>query len=143
MAAALAAVAMSVFAPAEWAIVDDQQPPGAARGDDRRGAVLGQWQAAVAHDHARGGREAGVTRAEGGGDYEAKGYQPKGADVGRVSGSAATAAKARAFAEGLRPVLTELARLSANAAAKELARRGYATAAGGTWTAGKSPCANG
>ena len=76
-----------------------------------------------------------MTRAEGGGDYEAKGYQPKGADVGRVS--AATAAKARAFAEGLRPVLTELARLSANAAAKELARRGYATAAGGTWTAGK------
>jgi hypothetical protein len=33
VAAALAAVAMSVFAPAEWAIVDDQQPPGAARGD--------------------------------------------------------------------------------------------------------------
>jgi hypothetical protein len=75
-----------------------------------------------------------VTRAEGGGDYEAK---PKGADVGRVSGSAATAAKARAFAEGLRLVLAELARLSANAAAKELARRGYATAGGGTWTAGK------
>src|SRR3954471_23494922 len=66
-----------------------------------------------------------------------KGYRPKGADVGRVRGSAATAAKARAFAERLRPVLAELAGLSANAAAGELARRGYATAGAGTWTAGK------
>lgn len=47
------------------------------------------------------------------------------------------AAKAHAFAVDLRPVFEELAGLSANAAAGELARRGYPTARGGTWTAGK------
>jgi len=56
-----------------------------------------------------------------------KGYRP----------AAAAAAEAQAFAERLRSVLTELAGLSANAAAKELDRRGYATARGGVWTATK------
>jgi DNA invertase Pin-like site-specific DNA recombinase len=52
-------------------------------------------------------------------------------------GAAATAERARAFAERLRPVLATLAGLSANAAAQELARLGVATAHGGLWSAGK------
>jgi hypothetical protein len=52
MAVALAGVAVHVAAAAMRTTIHDQQPPGGARGDDRRGAVLGQWQAAVAHDHA-------------------------------------------------------------------------------------------
>jgi hypothetical protein len=52
-------------------------------------------------------------------------------------------AKAHAFATDLRPVLEELAHLSANAAAAELARRGYPTARGGRWTAGKVISARG
>jgi hypothetical protein len=47
-----------------------------------------------------------------------------------------TVANADAFAERLRPILAELAGLSANAAAQELDCRGYATARGGKWTAG-------
>ena len=50
--------------------------------------------------------------------------------------AAAAAERARAFAEHLRPVLAPLAGLSATAAAKELARRGVATARGGCWSAG-------
>ena len=46
-----------------------------------------------------------------------------------------SAANAQAFAERLRPVLVELEGLSAYAAAKELDRRGYATARGGKWAA--------
>jgi hypothetical protein len=56
-------------------------------------------------------------------------------DVGRVNGSKASVANADAFAERLRPVLLGLDGLSANAAAKELAERGYATARGGQWSA--------
>jgi hypothetical protein len=44
-------------------------------------------------------------------------------------------ASAQAYAERLRPVLAELAGMSANAAAAELDRRGYATPRGGKWTA--------
>jgi hypothetical protein len=51
-------------------------------------------------------------------------------------GSAAAAERARAFAESLRPTLVPLAGLSATAAAKELTRRGVATARGGLWSAG-------
>ena len=51
-------------------------------------------------------------------------------------GAAAAAERARAFAESLRPTLVPLAGLSATAAAKELARRGVATARGGCWSAG-------
>ena len=50
--------------------------------------------------------------------------------------AAAAAERARAFAERLRPVLAPLAGLSANAAAQELTRRGFATARGGLWSAG-------
>ena len=44
--------------------------------------------------------------------------------------------QAQAFAERLRPVFTELAGLSARTVARELERRGIATARGGKWTAG-------
>jgi DNA invertase Pin-like site-specific DNA recombinase len=65
-----------------------------------------------------------------------KGTEVQGAQVGRTRGSAANAANAQAFAERLRPVLSELEGLSANAAAGELGRRGDATPRGGKWTAG-------
>jgi DNA invertase Pin-like site-specific DNA recombinase len=66
--------------------------------------------------------------------------KPKGtpvprSDVGRVNGSKASAANADAFAERMRPVLDKVSGLSANAAAQELAARGYATARGGQWSA--------
>src|SRR5580704_9810369 len=48
----------------------------------------------------------------------AKGAKVKGAEVGRVRGAAATAAKAKIFAERMRPVFSELASLSASAAAR-------------------------
>ncbi len=51
-------------------------------------------------------------------------------------GAAAAAERARAFAESMRPMLVPLAGLSANAAAQELTRRGFATARGGLWSAG-------
>jgi DNA invertase Pin-like site-specific DNA recombinase len=65
--------------------------------------------------------------------------KPKGtpvprSDVGRINGSKASAANANAFAERMRPVFDELAGLSASAAARELAERGYATARGGKWS---------
>jgi DNA invertase Pin-like site-specific DNA recombinase len=66
---------------------------------------------------------------------QAKGYQvPSDAET-RKRGTEATKAGAAAFAARLRPVLEELEGLSANAAAQELARRGYATPRGGQWTA--------
>jgi hypothetical protein len=46
--------------------------------------------------------------------------------------ASAGAGAVQAFAERLRPALVEL---SANAAAQELDRRGYATARGGKWSA--------
>ena len=55
----------------------------------------------------------------------------------RAKGAASTAKRAEAFVERLAPVLAPLAHLSANAAAKELADRGIATANGGVWSAGK------
>ena len=58
-------------------------------------------------------------------------------DRGSRKGGASTKAKAIGFAKDLRPILDEFAGLSANAAAAELARRGYPTARGGKWTAGK------
>ncbi|MET4513737.1 recombinase family protein [Bradyrhizobium sp. I1.7.5] len=61
-----------------------------------------------------------------------KGHQIPSNLETRAKGSAANAV---AFAERLRPVLTELASLSANAAAAELDRRGVQTALGGKWTA--------
>lgn len=60
---------------------------------------------------------------------------PPATAASRARGAATNAAAAQAFAERLRPVLAELAALSANAAAAELDRRGLATARGGKWTA--------
>jgi hypothetical protein len=65
----------------------------------------------------------------------AKARGAQGAVIGRARGSKAVMANTQAFAERLRPVLVELASLSANAAAQELDRRGYATPRGGEWTA--------
>ena len=64
-----------------------------------------------------------------------KGTKVKRSQVGRVLGAAANAAKADAFAKQMRPIFDELAGLSASAAARELERRGYATARGGKWSA--------
>jgi DNA invertase Pin-like site-specific DNA recombinase len=64
-----------------------------------------------------------------------KGHQIPSDKTTRARGSAANAAAALAFAERLRPVLTELEGLSANAAAAELDRRGIATMRGGRWHA--------
>jgi DNA invertase Pin-like site-specific DNA recombinase len=65
-----------------------------------------------------------------------KGTKVQDAEKGRKRGAATNAANAQAFAERLRPALAKLAGMSANAAAAELDRRGYATARGGKWTAG-------
>jgi DNA invertase Pin-like site-specific DNA recombinase len=65
-----------------------------------------------------------------------KGHVIPNAAEARRRGTEATQKGAVDFAERLRPVLTDLAGLSANAAAQELERRGYATARGGKWTAG-------
>ncbi len=64
-----------------------------------------------------------------------KGHRIPRAAVGRERGGERAVANADAFAERLRPVLAELADLSANAAAAELDRLGFATARGGKWTA--------
>ena len=55
----------------------------------------------------------------------------------RAKGAASTAERAKLFVERLAPALAALSHLSANAAAKELADRGIATANGGKWSAGK------
>jgi len=62
---------------------------------------------------------------------------PKATPETRAKGSATNAEQARAFAERLRPVFTELDGQSLRAVARELERRGIATARGGKWTAGK------
>ncbi|XIA62107.1 recombinase family protein [Bradyrhizobium sp. TZ2] len=62
---------------------------------------------------------------------------PKATPESRARGAEATSKLANDFAERLRPVLADLADRSANAAAKELDRRGIATAMGGKWSAGK------
>ena len=64
-----------------------------------------------------------------------KGHKIPSSKATRAKGSAANAAAAQAFAERLRPVFAELEGLSANAAAKELDRRGIVTARGGKWSA--------
>ena len=64
-----------------------------------------------------------------------KGTKVPRADVGSARGAQANAANADTFAELLRSVFNELKDLSANAAARELTRRGIATARDGTWSA--------
>jgi len=61
---------------------------------------------------------------------------PKATPETRTKGSAANAEQAQAFAERLRPILTELDGLSLRTVARELERRGIATVRGGKWTAG-------
>ncbi len=55
----------------------------------------------------------------------------------RARGVAGYEEGAEAFAERLRPMLETIDHLSANAVAKELAKRGIATSRGGKWSAGK------
>lgn len=64
-----------------------------------------------------------------------KGTKVQGAEIGCARGVAVNVANAEAFACRIRPVLAELSGLSARSAAKELDRRGYATARGGKWSA--------
>ena len=64
-----------------------------------------------------------------------KGHKIPSSHATRAKGSAVNVANAQAFAERLRPVLTELEEMSANAAAKELDRCGIVTARGGKWSA--------
>jgi DNA invertase Pin-like site-specific DNA recombinase len=92
--------------------------------EQEREAISARTKAALAAAKARGTRLG-----------KPKGYKVKHADVGRVRGTASVVASAQAYAERLRPVLAELADMSANAAAAELGRRGYATPRGGKWTA--------
>jgi DNA invertase Pin-like site-specific DNA recombinase len=61
---------------------------------------------------------------------------PKATPETRAKGSATNAEQAQAFAERLRPVLTEFDGLSLRTVARELERRGIATVRGGKWTAG-------
>jgi hypothetical protein len=58
-------------------------------------------------------------------------------EVGSRKGAAVLKAKAKNFAESIRPLLEEddLAGLSAHATARELNRRGVPTPRGGAWTA--------
>jgi DNA invertase Pin-like site-specific DNA recombinase len=64
-----------------------------------------------------------------------KGHPVPATRATSLKGAAANRDNADAFAELLRPVLTELAELSAKATAEELNRRGVATARSGQWTA--------
>jgi DNA invertase Pin-like site-specific DNA recombinase len=92
--------------------------------EQEREAISQRTKAALAAARARGVRLGNP-----------KGTKVQGYEIGSDRGGETTAANAQAFAEGLRPALVELAGLSANAAAQELDRRGYATARGGKWSA--------
>ena len=91
-----------------------------------RRMISERTKAALAAAKARGARLGNPTNRRG--QFTAEDH---------ARGAAATAERARTFAERLRPVLAPLAGLSANAAAQELARLGVATAHGGLWSAGK------
>jgi DNA invertase Pin-like site-specific DNA recombinase len=92
--------------------------------EQEREAISTRTKAALAAAKARGVRLGNP-----------KGTKVKGADVGSARGSATNVTNANEFAERLRPVLDELADLSAHAVAAELDRRGLATARGGKWAA--------
>jgi Resolvase, N terminal domain len=83
--------------------------------EQEREAISQRTKAALAAAKARGTKLG-----------KPKGTPVQGAEVGRVHGARANAANAQAFAERLRPALDQLSGLSANAAAAELSRRGYA-----------------
>jgi DNA invertase Pin-like site-specific DNA recombinase len=92
--------------------------------EQEREAISQRTKAALAAAKARGTKLG-----------KPKGTPVQGAEIGRVHGARANAANAQAFAERLRPALDQLSGLSANAAAAELNRRGYATARDGAWSA--------
>jgi DNA invertase Pin-like site-specific DNA recombinase len=92
--------------------------------EQEREAISQRTKAALAAAKARGTKLG-----------KPKGTPVPGSDVGRVNGAKANAANAQAFAERLRPILDQFSGKSANAAAKELNQRGYATARGGKWSA--------
>jgi DNA invertase Pin-like site-specific DNA recombinase len=92
-----------------------------------RRMISERTKAALAAAKARGVRLGNPTRKP-----------PRATPESRAKGSATTAERALAFAERLRPVLAGFdVGLSANAQARELERRGIATAKGGKWSAGK------
>jgi hypothetical protein len=97
---------------------------GRAHGMARRIDMSQRIKAALAAAKARGVRLGNP-----------KGTKVNGADTGRARGTATNVANAHAFAERMAPVIAELAGMSANAAAAELDRRGYATPRGGKWSA--------
>ena len=92
--------------------------------EQEREAISQRTKAALAAAKARGTKLG-----------KPKGTPVQRSEVGRANGAKANAANAQAFAERLRPALDQLAGLSANAAAQELNRRGYATARDGVWSA--------
>jgi DNA invertase Pin-like site-specific DNA recombinase len=63
-----------------------------------------------------------------------KGVKVPNAALGTARSVETNKANAEMFAERIRPILAELNGLSARSAAKELERRGYATARGGKWS---------
>jgi DNA invertase Pin-like site-specific DNA recombinase len=92
--------------------------------EQEREAISARTKAALAAAKARGTKLG-----------KPKGTPVPRSDVGRVNGSKANADNAQAFAERMRPILNKVSGLSANAAAAELEKRGYATARGGAWSA--------
>ncbi len=92
--------------------------------EQEREAISARTKAALAAAKARGQRLGNP-----------KGHQISNAEAGRARGAASNAIGADAFADRLRPVMVELADLSANACANELNRRGIATPRGGKWFA--------
>ena len=64
-----------------------------------------------------------------------KGTKVPSAEVGRAAQRGAHQQRTRRLRRAAASVFAELADLSANAAAAELDRRGFATARGGKWTA--------
>jgi DNA invertase Pin-like site-specific DNA recombinase len=64
-----------------------------------------------------------------------KGTKVPNAEIGCARSVETNITNAESFARRMRPVLTELNKLSARSAAQELERRGYATARGGKWSA--------
>jgi DNA invertase Pin-like site-specific DNA recombinase len=92
--------------------------------EQEREAISQRTKAALAAAKARGTKLG-----------KPKGTKVQGAEIGCARGVVTNMANAAAFAERMRMPLAELSGLSARAAAKELDRRGYATARGGQWSA--------
>ena len=92
--------------------------------EQEREAISARTKAALAAAKARGTKLG-----------KPKGTAVPRSEVGRAHSRRTNMANAEAFAERVRPVLAELSGLSARAAARELDRRGYATARGGKWSA--------